>query len=57
MDPTRHELRLLEVRGKLDALRKVSSDDFNLPDRYRSLVTLEEILRLQVKQERTASSV
>jgi hypothetical protein len=56
MDPTRHELRLLEVQGKLDALRKVSRDDFNLAARYRSLVTLEEILRLQVTQDRTASS-
>ena len=55
MDPTRDELRLVEVRGKLDALHLVSRDDFNLPARYRSLVTLEEILRQRVDHAPVAS--
>ena len=54
--PTRDEQRLAEVSGKLEALRVVSRDDFNLPARYRSLVTLEKILRQRVKQERTVPS-
>jgi hypothetical protein len=55
VDQTRDELRLLEVRGKLDALRLVSRDDFNLPARYRSLVALEEILRQRVRLTRKAT--
>jgi hypothetical protein len=57
MDPARDERRLLEIRGKLAALRKVSRDDFNLPARYRSLVTLEEILSERVKLAGPATAV
>ncbi|MEY2451507.1 MAG: hypothetical protein QOD92_1081 [Acidimicrobiaceae bacterium] len=42
--PDHDELRLVEVREKIDQLSVVSSDDFNLPARYRALVALEAIL-------------
>jgi hypothetical protein len=48
MASTRDELRLIEIRGKLDSLCLVSRDDFNLAARYRSLKTLEEILSERV---------
>jgi hypothetical protein len=48
MEVTRDERRLAEIRSRIAVLSLVSNDDFNLPARYRSLVTLEEILRQRV---------
>jgi hypothetical protein len=45
------ELRLVEVREKIDQLSVVSSDDFNLPARYRALVALEAILLERVASQ------
>jgi hypothetical protein len=42
------ELRLVEVREKIDQLSVVSRDEFNLPARYRALVALEAILLQRV---------
>jgi hypothetical protein len=44
VEPTRDERRLAEVRAKIDLLHVSSTDHFNLPARYRALVTLETIL-------------
>jgi hypothetical protein len=52
MQRTRDEERLLEIRGQIDALSVVSRDDFNLRDRYSSLVKLEGILAQRVSASR-----
>jgi hypothetical protein len=41
---TRDQVRLAEIRSKIVALSVVSTDVFNLPTRYQSLVSLEAIL-------------
>lgn len=46
--PTRDERRLLAVRDKIEAIHLVSTDNFNLPARYRALVKLESILHERV---------
>jgi hypothetical protein len=49
VEPTRDERRLGEVRSKIDVLHVRSTDEFNLPARYRALVTLETILAERVR--------
>ena len=49
VEPTRDEQRLVEVGEKIDALHVGSTDNFNLPARYRALVKLEAILRQRVQ--------
>jgi hypothetical protein len=44
VEPTREELRVVEVGKKIDALHVGSTDNFNLPARYHALVKLEAIL-------------
>jgi hypothetical protein len=52
MELTRDEARLAEIRSKLALLSIVSTDNFNLPARHRSLVTLEAILLRRVTDAR-----
>jgi hypothetical protein len=44
MEPTRNEIRLGQIRNKIEMLYVDRGDDFNLPVRYQSLVTLEASL-------------
>jgi hypothetical protein len=46
--PTRDEQRLTAVRDKIEALHVATTDNFNLPARYRALVKLESILQERV---------
>ena len=51
MAPTRNEIRLGQIRNKIEALYVDRGDDFNLPIRYQSLVCLEaNLLELVRKQ-------
>jgi hypothetical protein len=48
------EARLAEVQDKIEGLYVARGDGFNLPARYRALVTLEAMLleRVKVPNER-----